>query len=158
MAKKKTGRKGLYHKWLEEDNLVLLRGWAREGLTDEEIASRMGIHVSTLYTWKNKYSEIDEALKKGKDVIDFEVEEALIKAALGYSYEEETVVKVKDSHGNEQAQIKKVKKHAHPNVAALIFWLKNRKPSKFRDKPVDDSDGDIMRKLDQVLDGIDSAF
>lgn len=96
--------KGKYQEWLEPDGLLLLEGWARDGLTDEQIAHNMGIVTSTLYDWKKKYSEISEALKKGKEVVDIEVENALLKSAL------------------------------EGNITAQIFWLKNRKPNRWREK------------------------
>lgn len=73
-----------YKEWLTKDGLTKLRGWARRGLTDEQIAKLITINVSTLYDWKKKYPEINKALKKGKEVIDDEVEEALIKSMLGF--------------------------------------------------------------------------
>lgn len=80
--------KGKYEEWLLDYNLILLEGWARDGLTDEQIAYNMGIHIATLCAWKNKYHEINEALKKGKAVADYMVENALFKSALGYDVEE----------------------------------------------------------------------
>ena len=77
--------KGKYEEWLQPDNLLLLEGWKRNGLTDEQIAKNMGINVATLYTWRNKYDKINNALKKGKEVVDLEVENALYKSAVGYS-------------------------------------------------------------------------
>lgn len=62
--------------------MTLLEGWARDGLTDEQIAHNAGITAATLYEWKKKYPEISEALKKGKEVVDFEVENALLQTAL----------------------------------------------------------------------------
>ena len=76
--------KGKYKKWLEPENLTLLSGWAKSGLTDEQIARNMGINVRTLYEYKNKYPQIEQTLKKGKEVIDYEVENALLKRAMGY--------------------------------------------------------------------------
>lgn len=90
--KNKGGRRGKYHEWLTDEGLIKLEGWARDGLTDEQIAHNIDISPSTLYEWKNKYPEISEALKKGKEVIDRQVENALLKRALGYSYEEKTFV------------------------------------------------------------------
>ena len=82
--------KGKYAYWLTEEGLTLLEGWARRGLTDEQIAKNMGVNIATLYRWKDKYCDICEALKKGKEVVDIEVENALLKKALGFSYHEET--------------------------------------------------------------------
>lgn len=84
-----------YKKWLDSDNLIRLKGWARKGLSDEKIASLMGINRTTLYDWKNKYPDIADALKKGKEVVDDEAEEALIKSMLGYSVTETTYKMVK---------------------------------------------------------------
>jgi len=121
----KVGTKGKYHKWLEEDSLILLKAWARDGLIDEQIARNIGITNSTLYEWKLKYSEFSEALKKGKEVVDIEVENALMKRAIGYYYEED--VSTKDG-------ICRLEKYAHGDVGAQIFWLKNRKRKDWKDK------------------------
>ena len=74
--------KGKYQRWLEPDGLLLLEGWARDGLTDEQIAGNIGITATTLYEWKNRFPEISEALKKGKEVVDYQVENALLSSAL----------------------------------------------------------------------------
>ena len=104
--------KGKYSRWLERDGLTMLEGWARDGLSDEQIAHNCGITPSTLYVWKKQFAEIAEALKKGKDVVDFEVENALLcKALCG-------------------------------DVGAICFWLKNRRPDKWRDKPAADENAD----------------
>lgn len=97
--------KGKFQRWLEPDGLILLEGWARDGLTDEKIADKIGVSRSTLNDWKKRFPDISDALKKGKEVVDFQVENALVQAALD------------------------------GNVTAQIFWLKNRRPDKWRDKP-----------------------
>ena len=66
-----------YKEWLEGDNLILLEGWARDGLTDEQIAHNIGINRDTLYTWKKKYPDFADTLKKTKEVVDRQVENAL---------------------------------------------------------------------------------
>lgn len=121
--------KGKYLKWLEPDSLLLLQAWARNGLIDEQIATNMGIAVSTLYEWKKKYSEISESLKKGKEVVDIEVENALLKRALGYKYCEYT-----ETIGDDGIVTKEITKHMAPDTTAQIFWLKNRRPDIWRDK------------------------
>lgn len=118
--------KGKYQEWIEPEGLLKLEGWARDGLTDEQISSNMGITTSTLYVWKNKYSEISEALKRGKEVIDRQVENALLRRALGYKYDEVTI------EGG--VETKRVTKEVVPDTTAQIFWLKNRKPDVWRDK------------------------
>ena len=148
--------KGKYEKWLEPDGLILLEGWARDGLTDEQIAHNMGCAYSTLRDWRDKYPALSAALKKGKDVVDFEVENALLKRALGYEYTEERVERsVKDG-----TKVIQVVKHVAPDTTAQIFWLKNRQPQKWRDKPVDGGDG-IKNQLEQarkILEGVHSVI
>lgn len=122
--------KGKYQRWLEPDGLTLLEGWARDGLIDEQIAHNMGISSSTLRDWKNKYPAISAALKKGKEVVDLEVENALLKRALGYSYEE--IVNEESGDGWKR---RVTRKFVPPDTGAAIFWLKNRRPDKWREKP-----------------------
>lgn len=122
--------KGKYQEWLNPEKLILLESWARNGLTDEQIAHNIGITAKTLYEWKNKYSEICESLKKGKEVVDILVENALLKRALGYQYEE---VSEKYEMGV-LTERKVTKKEVIPDTTAQIYWLKNRKPEVWRDK------------------------
>lgn len=112
------------------DKLPAVQGWARNGLTNEQIAKNLGISIDRLYVYKNEHKEFTEALKKGREVVDFEVENALLKRALGYDYEE---VKVEKSDKDGVKVIKTVK-HIPPDVGAAAFWLKNRKPTDWRDK------------------------
>lgn len=122
--------KGKYEEWLEPEGLLKIEGWARDGLTDEQIAENMGISRSTLNEWKNKYSDISDTLKRGKEVIDRQVENALLKRALGYKYTEVTKERVEGGF----VVTKEVTKEVVPDTTAQIFWLKNRKPDVWRDK------------------------
>lgn len=106
--------KGKYGRWLEPDGLTLLRGWARDGLTDEQLAKKMEISPSTLYEWKKRFPEISEALKVSKEPADYKVESSLFQLAIGYV----------DPEG----------KWHPPNITAIIFWLKNRQPQKWREQ------------------------
>ena len=142
--------KGKYQKWLTKDGRLLLEAWARDGLTDEQIAHNLGITTSTLYAWKNRFPEISEALKKGKEVVDVEVENALLKRAKGFAYLEEK--QEIDAVG--RRTVTRTVKQVAPDVGAAAFWLKNRKPSVWRDHPSgsDDNTG----QLEQLLKGLKS--
>ena len=130
--------KGKYKEWLEPEGLLKLEGWAKDGLTDEQIAQNIGIAASTLYEWKKQYPEISEALKKGKEVVDRHVENALLKRALGYKYEE-----IKTEKTNEGKKVTVTVKEVVPDTTAQIFWLKNRKPDQWRDKRDIEHSGEI---------------
>lgn len=125
--------KGKYADWLTPEGLLKIEGWARDGLTDEQIAGNMGIAYSTLRSWRDKFSAISAALKRGKDVVDRAVENALLKRALGYEYEE-----VREKYeGGVLTERTVTKKEVVADTTAQIFWLKNRKPQQWRDKPTE---------------------
>ncbi|SHF15230.1 hypothetical protein SAMN02745784_02982 [Tissierella praeacuta DSM 18095] len=167
MTKKKR-RNVTYKDWVTEEGLIKIEGWARDGLINEDISKEIGIHPSTLYDWQNKYPEIAEALKRGKDVIDRQVENALLKRALGYDYKEvtqERIIKkdikgdpMTDLHGfpiAEMVTTKVVTKQVTPDTTAQIFWLKNRKPEQWRDKQQVEHSGQIdtgLNKLNSILE------
>lgn len=115
-----------------KDKLILVEAWARNGLTDEQISKNLGISIQSFYTYKSKYIEFFESLKRGKEVIDIEVENALLKRALGYKYDE--VIKEINNDTGELETTKVVTKEVQPDTTAQIFWLKNRKPKEWRDK------------------------
>ena len=116
--------------WLEEDKLILLEGWARDGLSEEQIAKNMGITRPTLWDWKKKELNIFNALKKGREVADYEVENALFKRALGYTIQinEQKIDKDGCVHDTTRDM------HIPADTTAQIYWLKNRKPKEWRDK------------------------
>ena len=122
--------KGKYEQWLTEDGLTRLQAWARDGLTDAQIAHNCGVNVKTLWDWKKKYDPICSALKEGKEVVDQQVENALFKSACGYEYEEVTT---EYNVRGDITSIKTIKKHQAPNTVAQIYWLKNRKRDIWKD-------------------------
>lgn len=112
--------------WLEEDKLILIQGWARDGLTNEQIAHNMGIGRTTLFEWCKKEPNIADALKQGKEYVDYQVENALLMNALS------------------------------GNVVAQIFWLKNRKKLQWRDKIEYTADNTELTKVEQLLAKIEN--
>jgi hypothetical protein len=101
--------KGIYEQWLENENLLLLRGWKTKGLTDQQIADNIGINVRTLDKWKASHGQIRQALKRGKEHANYAVENALLKKAMD------------------------------GNTTAMIFWLKNNYRDKYTDDVTDPS-------------------
>lgn len=126
------GAKGKYDQWRTPEGLTLIQGWARDGLTDEQIAHNMGINKATLYRYKQCYSDICTALKNGKEVADYEVENALFKRACGYIAKEEIQEVNQESGAMKTVRI--VYKDIPPDTGAAMAWLKNRRPNNWRDR------------------------
>lgn len=114
--------KGRYQKWLESENLVLLEGWKRNGLTDKQIAGNMGISVNTLDKWKQRFVQIRQALKIGHESANYAVERKLFQKAM------------------------------NGNTTAMIFWLKNNWRDKYNDSELSPEERKLavarMKKLE----------
>ena len=143
-------RTGKYKEWLEPDKLILLQGWRRDGLKYEQIADNMGINHATLYEWIKKYSEIANALKKGEEVMVYEVENALYKSAIGYDVTETDQTETVSPDGTRVVAKHARKRHVPPSVGAICFILKNRRSDKWQDKPAV-VDMTALNKLDAIL-------
>ena len=145
-------------KWEEvKEKLVLVEGWARDGLTDIQIAENLGISKDTFYEYKKKYSDFSDTLKKGKEIIDYQVENALLKRALGYKYEEKTYETEWDDKQEKFREVltKRVTKEVAPDTTAQIYWLNNRKPKQWRNKRENaESNSDEITKVEQLLNKI----
>jgi hypothetical protein len=150
--------KGKYEYWLTQEGLLELEGWARDGLTDEQIAYNMGINKATLYRWKEKYCDICDSLKRGKEVVDRQVENSLFERALGGTHEVRKTFKVKEKYYDDHGKLCEKEKlvqatdevYIPGDTTAQIFWLKNRKPQKWRDK-WEIEDHSAVDKLDMIL-------
>ena len=153
--------------WLTPEGLTLIEGWARDGLTDDQIAHNMGVVRSTLSEWKIKFKDISDALKKGKVVVDREVENALLKKAMGYTVDLVKTFKVKRTIYENGKKVEEYEElvpgvdqvHVPADTTAQIFWLKNRKPEDWRDKreakqeAEEDNTGCIVLPAVEATDG-----
>lgn len=130
---------------------LLAESCAREGMVDEDIANKLGISTTSYYEYQNRYPEFAEAIKKGKRPVDIEVENTLLKRALGYTVEEKiTEVKIDEKTGQTKpVSVRTVTKHIQPEVGAIAFWLKNRMPNKWRDRR------DLELKTAPVMKSVD---
>lgn len=129
--------KGKFENWITEDGLLLLKGWARDGLTDEEIAKKMGINVATLYRWKDKYCNICEALKNGREPVDVILEDTAFERATQWKTVKEITKELKFDRESGETKLmvtKEVEKRVPPDSTLLIFLMKNRMKDKYGDK------------------------
>ena len=143
--------------------MTRLKGWARDGLTDEQIAKNAGVAYSTFRDWMGRFPALSAAIKEGKAPVDIEVENALLKSALGYHVTVKKAIKVKKEM-QKPGVGKVVEEHIEyidediyipPNGIAQIFWLKNRRPDRWRDHPDMPVSTEAIERLDAVLDKIE---
>lgn len=153
---KKAGRRGKYEYWISTDGLLLIEGWARDGLTKEQIAKNVGCSRETLNQWEKTFPDISDALKKGREVVVREVENAMIKRAKGYDVEETTEeLKFNRKSGqNELVITKRVRKHIAPDTGAAAFVLKNFAPEKWADK----HEIEVSRSNDETVREMEAYF
>lgn len=148
-----------YEEWLEEHNLIRIKGWCRDGLTDEQIAHNMGIAYSTFREWKKRFPAISSTLKESKEIADYIIENELYKSAQTRILKVKKPIKIKITKKDGQKMITEEKiEYAEEevvvpaNVTAQIFWLKNRKPEVWREKQ------EIIEKVEVESDGFIEAL
>lgn len=136
-----------YKEWETEEGLLLLRSFARDGLTDEEIVKHVGIGTATLSRWKRERPLIRAALSKGKDVYDNEVVESLHKRTKGYKVTVKKHFKLKKVEYDPESG-KKVRETEElvaaddevfipPDTTAQLHWLYNRRPDDWKPRRID---------------------
>lgn len=125
-GKKQVGRPSSYRPEYAGQALKL----CRLGATDKELADFFDVSEQTLNAWKKQFPEFLESLKNGKAISDAEVADKLFSRATGYEHPEDDIRVVKG-----QIVITPTIKHYPPDTTAAIFWLKNRRPDLWRDKP-----------------------
>ena len=140
MPKAKVGRytRETIEEWTTPEKLILLTGWCMDGYTEEEIAKKMGVSITTLYNWKTKNVEILNALKKGKEICDYEVEQNLYKATQDHivSLTKKQIVKDKDG----EKQFITITEQVIPaSTTAQLSWLNNRRRDKWSNRQVLDT-------------------
>lgn len=110
--------------------LAEIEMWLRTGLTEAQVCKNLGIGHNTFNEYKKRYPELRDAIKKGKEVIITEIENALVKRALGYDYEEVKTY-IKEENGKKVTYTEKTLRHLPPDTAACAILLKNKAPDRY---------------------------
>ena len=135
----KPGRPSLY----KEEYNELVYKLCLLGSTDKEIADIIGVEETTINNWKLSKPGFFESIKKGKDVADAEVANKLYQRAKGFT--KTTTRQVQDKQGEVVDMITET--YYPPDPVSIIFWLKNRQPTKWRDKQIVENDSDELKEL-----------
>lgn len=142
-AAKSANKRCKFQKWLTEDGLKLIRSWTRDGLTDQQIADKVGVSRSTLSKWKVDHAEIGEAMRETRELVNADVKNELIRNAVGYAYTEPQFFKLRKvmyKDGKKIAEWEELEERAvtkwHPgDVRAQTFLLTNKDRKNFQYKP-----------------------
>ena len=145
--------------WARPQGAALLASWSASGATVSQIASRIGVTVSTLRRWRATHVEIARALDEADDLATTKVEAALYRRALGFDTEETTTTITEGPLGTTE-QTKVVVRHVAPDVKAATFWLKNRAPDRWSDRTevehtiniMEEQATELMSVMDTALD------
>lgn len=121
------------------------------GFTDKQLADFFDVNESTITRWKQKYPEFRTSIKSGKVVADAQVVESLFKRAMGM---EVTEVEVRDDGKKKVKRV--IKKYIPPDTTAQIFWLKNRQPELWRDKPTVENSAQEAVPVQIVVQTVDA--
>lgn len=160
--------KGKYEYWLTEDGLVLLRAWARDGLDYAKIAQKCGVCRDTLNEWRKSYPVISDALTRGREIVDVEVENSLLKKCHGYTVDLEKSFKCKrvEYDPDTGKRIREYEElvtgidqmHVPADTVAQKFWLINRKRDTWQNEPSPPPDTAAVEKAEELLGGVNSAI
>jgi len=116
-----------------------VRRWAAQGASPREIAENCSLTLSQLNQLLESSDELAEALSAGLDLADDQVESALFHRAVGFEYYSHEKFEEDLAHQGKntgEVKVKEVKKKIKVlgEISAQIFWLKNRRPDRWRDK------------------------
>lgn len=152
-------------KWpLVEEKLFEIEMWCRNGMLEKDIVKKLNISVASFEQYKNKHEKLKDALKKGKERVDFEVEDSLYKKCIGSYVEEDKAFKCKkvfyDDNNNrcesEEVVTVKVKTFIPADTTAIAIWLNNRRSSYWRrnsnKEKLDEEKFEHDKKMDEKKD------
>lgn len=132
-------------------HLEMIKAWTRDGVIESDIAKKLNVAYSTFSEYKHRYPELKETLKTTREIADKEVIGSLFKSANGFFVEETKTFIDIDSSGNEKKRVEIIKRYIPPNSTSIIYWLKNRQPLDWRDKPLETGQTEDFDKLKSFL-------
>jgi len=147
---KNTATDNLEH-WLKEEQLEMLTLWARDLYTNREIAEKMGISEITLQKYRRQHPEIDDAIRKGKEVVDECVESALLRSALGAKTRKVKVVQVYKLGILTETHKEVIEREHVPSVLACTVWLYNRQRDRWKKNPDNDVFQDESKSINITI-------
>ena len=158
-------RKGIPNKIRKYETDILprlsdIKDWIMQGDTVRQVCSKLSISPDTWYRYCKEHETLSELVNLGRDVLNNEVENSLLKLCIGYDYEELKTIVEEDKNGKKRTRIEKVKRHQPPSAQAISFWLRNRDPEQWNDRReiiIDTKANELERKrlfLEMIQDEV----
>lgn len=142
----------------DEYRLTLLTLWRCAGISEKNIAKKMGIQYSTLRKWKTESVAIQEALQSGTEELARQIASSMVKRAKGYDCTEKEIILQGKSSKNgtaiEDGRVVKqrnITKHIPPDTRAAEFLLTNLLPEEWKKSQKISMDGNIKATEDVVI-------
>ncbi len=157
-VKKKNPKPAGRHSPYKSEYCLVVKKLCRLGAKDKEIADFFEVTETTINNWKIEHPDFFESMKKGKEISDAEIANSLYHRAKGYEHpdEEIKVVSVGNNGGSEIIRVPVIK-HYPPDTAAAFIWLKNRRPSDWREKVIHGYEGDLPPQKIEIVNPYDMA-
>ena len=131
---------------------------ARRGCSNAEIAEAFGVSERTVYRWCRAHPEFCQALSESKSKADEAVVDSLYRRACGVTVTEKRE-SVTERGGVKTRKVEKVTKELPPDVCAMLWWLKNRQPELWRDKPAaGEADTAVLAEAKRLVRSVPSAI
>lgn len=120
--------------WASPEGLLLIKAWSRDGYSLGDIEQKIGVSPNTFIKWRKNYPDIEEALREGKELVDYKVENALLKRALGYKITEvKQIMNINKRSGKLTVdKVERTEKEVLPDPTSIAIWLNNRKPDQWK--------------------------
>ena len=134
--------------WTGPEGVALMAAWTREGCSFAEVARRCGVRETVLRGWARRFLGVEEALSASREAVDAQVEAALLRRALGYTYTE--AVEEESGSGLKRRE---THKYEPPNLTAIKFWLACRLPEKWGARL---GEAEAKNGLDALLAALDA--
>lgn len=127
------GRKGKYDTYVKP-HFEKIEKWLNGGASEAQVAEALGISYASFNNYKRDYPELREICEKPRVGVVLDLRSALVKRALGFTYEEKKQYITEDEQGNKKKHTEITTKQALPETTAIFGALNLYDPEYVKDK------------------------
>ncbi len=124
------------------------RLYYESGMTDQQVANLLRVHLATLYRWRELHPEFAEAARAGKDDADARVQLAMYRRAIGYDYRESRFML--PAGAMEPVEVD-VTRHMPADPRVGMQWLRIRRAAQWGEAREQPENFDLAERLGEAL-------